>query len=341
MRNTAAQISVEIAKGRFSPHTMLSNMALAYFQDASSYVAKSIFPMLPVQLSSDNYYIFSKADLLRDNVQRKPQFGKVAPAIVSEDRGNYFCEVDQIIMGIDQIARTNQIRRPGPGIKDPRIQKTRTIAEQMNIHQDIIFAQNFFKTGVWNNEWTGGSTYSKANKTFIKFNDSNSEPIKYVDELKTSIKQSTGRMPNKIGMGINVFNALKEHEGIIERVKYGGTSANPATVTEKALAELFGVKELKVFSSIYNSAEQGQAEDMEFICDPDSMILAYATDAPSIDEPSAGYIFTWDMLGDGQYLPTLQYDGEGGTHSEFIESLLATDMKKVADDLAVFMKECV
>lgn len=80
---------------------------------------------------------------------------------------------------------------------------------------------------------------------------------------------------------------------------------------------------------------------MNFICDPDAAILAYATSAPAIDEPSAGYIFTWDMLGNGQYMPTLQYDGEGGTHSEFMEGLFAADMRKTSDDLAVFLKQCV
>ena len=40
-------------------------------------------------------------------------------------------------------------------------------------------------------------------------------------------------------------------------------------------------------------------------------------------------------------MPTLQYPGENGTHSEFIEGLFAADMKKTADDLAIFLKDCV
>ena len=80
---------------------------------------------------------------------------------------------------------------------------------------------------------------------------------------------------------------------------------------------------------------------MNFICDPNAAILAYATSAPAIDEPSAGYIFTWDMLGNGQYMPTLQYEGEPGTHSEFMEGLFAADMRMTGSDLAVFLKSCV
>ena len=88
-----------------------------------------------------------------------------------------------------------------------------------------------------------------------------------------------------------------------------------------------------------NKAEMGQASRMEYIGDPNAFLLAYATDTPSIDEPSAGYLFTWDMLGNGNILPVLNYPGENGTHAEFIEGLMAVDMKKTADDLAMFFAD--
>ena len=47
------------------------------------------------------------------------------------------------------------------------------------------------------------------------------------------------------------------------------------------------------------------------------------------------------MLGNGNILPVLSYPGENGTHSEFIEGLMAADMKKTADDLAMFFAEAV
>ena len=99
-----------------------------------------------------------------------------------------------------------------------------------------------------------------------------------------------------------------------------------------------GRREIK---SIMNSAGMGEDENMQYIGDPDAFLLAYATNAPSIDEPSAGYIFTWDMLGNGQMLPILNYLGENGTHTEYVEGLMATDMHKTSDDLARFYKSAV
>lgn len=341
MSITPASISAQIAKGAFRPHTALTNMGLAYYQNAANYFAKAIFPICRVNLSADNYYIFDKEDLLRDNWQRKPAYGKVMPAAVSEHTDTYKCSVDQMIMGIDEIRQTDLQRRQGPSIRDPRQQRTKTIAEQANIHQDRLFANGFFRSGVWANELTGVDSTTPTTGQFIKFSSDNSDPIKIIDERKTAMHEETGRTPNRLAIGANVFNALKHHPGILERVKFGGSTANPASVTKKVLAELFEVEELVVLMSIMNKAKQGAEADMGFIGDPNAMLLAYATDNPSVDEPSAGYIFTWDMLGDGQLLPIFHYPGENGTHSEYVEGLMAYDMKKTADDLAVFFKDVV
>lgn len=342
MRKTTQGIQVEIAKGLFRPHTALTNMALAYFQNPANYFAKTIFPICPVSNSSDAYYIFNKEDLLRDNWRRKPAYGKVDPAVISEHQEVYACHVDQMIMGIDQIRQTDLNRRIGPaGAMNPKQQRVRTLAEQANIHQDQLFVKGFFKDGVWTNEFTGVNSTTPAAGQFIKWSNGNSDPIAMIDEEKLAMQEETGRTPNVMALGANVFKALKHHDAVKERVKYGGSTANPAMVTANVLAQLFEVDKLVVLNSIMNKAELGENPDMQFIGDPDSMLLAYATSNPSIEEPSAGYIFTWDMLGDGNYFPVLNYLGENGTHTEYIEGLMATDMRKTADDLGRFYKQVV
>ena len=338
---TPESIQTEIRKGAFKPNLYLTNMSMAYFQAQNKYVAKELFPILPVQLSTASYYKFSKEDLARDNVRRKPQFGKVEPAQMGLTDDSYRCFVDQIIVGLDKIENLDFSRGRAPGVADPRKAKAKFIAEQMNIHQDILFAEKFFKTGAWNNEWTGGASYDESGKGFIKFNDDNCDPIVLFDNLTTMVEENGRRKPNKLGLGRKAFNALKACPAVLERVKFGGSTANPATVNERVLAELLGLEKVVVFGSTYNKAGLGEEADMQFICNPNDALLVYATDTPAIDEPTAGYIFTWDMLGDGNYMPTLQYEGEGGTHSEFMEGLMGMDMKKTADDLAVYLHNCV
>lgn len=341
MRTNAAGVQADIAKGLFRPNIYLTNMSMAFYQSEDKYVAKSMFPILPVQLSTASYYIFSRADLARDDVHTKPQFGKVDPAHISFETDTYAVDVKQIILGIDQITRLDLARTRVPGSIDPRRAKTRTIAEKMNIHQDVVFADSFFKSGVWTNEWSGVDAKTGADKEFLKFSDDNFEPIKFFDELIGEMEEKGRRRPNRLGLGRNAYTALKNNPSILDRIKYSGSSANPAIVNERVLAELLGIEKITVFGSTYNAAALGEPENMKYICDPNAALLAYATNSPAIDEPTAGYIFTWDMLGDGNYMPVAQYDGEPGTHSEFIEGLMGFSMKKTCDDLGVFLKDCV
>lgn len=337
----AGELMARIAKG-WKPNRYLTNMSMAFFANVSDYVATSIFPICPVDFSTGFYYVFNKGDLARDNVQRKPKFGKVPPAQMGHTDNTYRCEVDQIIVGIDQIGAVNYQRAGVPASIDPKRAKNRFVVEQQLLHLDIMFAENFFKTGVWANEFEGiASGGAVGGNQFIKFSDANSDPIKFFDARKRQIKLDGRRIPNKLTLGYDTFNALKEHPDLLERVKFTGSTANPAKVNERVLAELFGVDEVKVLDATYNTAEEGQEDDMQFICEPDGALLSYTTPSPRIDEPSAGYIFTWDMLGNGNYMATDTFEGEGGTHSEFMEGLISTDMRKTCDDLACYMKKCV
>ena len=325
----------------FKPNLYLTNMSQAYFAKAEDFVATQIFPICPVLTDTGYYYTFAKGDLARDNVARKPAFGKVAPALMGQNDNTYKCFVDQVLVGIDQLAQLNYQRTNAPGVADPRRAKVRFAAEQLLLHLDILFAKNFFKTGVWTNEWTGKiSSPNPANKECLKWNDSNFDPISFIDERKTAVKQSGRRTPNRLALGAEVFNALKNHPAVLERIKYSGSTPNPAVVTQNVLAQLFGVEKVVVMESTYNTGAVG-AENMEFICDSKSALLCYATPTPQIDEASAGYIFTHDMLGNGKFTAMSQFEGEPGTHSEFIEGLMSTDMKKTADDLGVYMKSLI
>ena len=40
----------------------LTNMSVAYMQDASNYIADIVFPILPVKRQADLYYIYNTGD---------------------------------------------------------------------------------------------------------------------------------------------------------------------------------------------------------------------------------------------------------------------------------------
>ena len=201
---TNAQIASRIAKG-WKPNRYLTNMSMAYFADPKDHVATSIFPICPVDFSTGFYYEFLKGDLARDNVRRKPEFGKVAPAKMGHTDNTYKCTVDQVIVGVDKISAVNYQRAGVPASIDPRRNKVRFVSEQQLLHLDILFAENFFKTGVWANEFTGIDSGIPGATQFLKFSDANFDPVNFFDKRKREIKLSGRREPNKLGLGYDSF----------------------------------------------------------------------------------------------------------------------------------------
>lgn len=322
----------KIMKGRTPVNMPLTNISVAYLQNTTG-GATAFFPEVPVSLSTGTYNIFNKEDLLRDNVQRKPIMGKVAPTVISSTTDTYKCYPEQIIVGYDDIIQEDMVRMGVRGMMDIRKSKATVIAQNMFIHRNKLFAKSFFKKGIWENDYAGGTD-------FAKFTDTNSDPIGLISRMKTQMKKATGITPNKLGLGQNVFDALILHPDIINRVIYGGNTLAPAMVTEKALAAILGVDEVVVFDAIWNTKNVGAEADMQFICDENSMLLAYAAPTPGIDVASAGYSFTWDM-GQGTTLPIIEWDGEDGTYSKFMGGMMSYDMKQVCKDLGMFFENAV
>ena len=329
-------IQIQKALGTFKPNIYLSNLAITYFEEPT-YAHRRVFPICPVDLPSGKYYEFSREDLARDNLHRKPPYGTVEPAVFGISEKSYSCQVYQIVIGLDKIM-TLPYQRTNAAI-DPRRMRVRTIAEQIAHSQEIKFAEGFFKSGVWTNEWTGAASADSANKKFKKFDNSDVDPVIFFDERITDIRRMGRRKPNKLALGVETFNALKNNQFILDRIKYSGTTQNPAVVNENVLAQIFGVDQVIVLDATYNSAEFGAPEEMKYVCDSKGALLLYTPDTPQIDEPSAAYSFTWN-LETGNYIAVSTYDGAPGTHTELVEGIIAYDNQITGQDLAVYLNDC-
>lgn len=322
--------------GGWKPNQYLSNLCMSYYEEPT-YAARRVFPVCPVELPSGYFYTFSKADLARDNVQRKPDYGAVQPAVMGLSDSAYTCHVDQIIIGLDKLAvlpyqRTN-------AAADPIRARVKTITEQIALHQEIEFAQKFFKASAWENVWTGAASANDAQKKFKRFDDPTVDPITFIDSRMIEIRRNGRRRPNKLALGIETFVALKNNPFVKERVKFTGTNQAPAVVNENVLAQIFGVDAVIVLDATFNAAGIGE-EEMRYVCDSKAALLLYAPAETAIDEPSAGMIFSWNIDGDN-IIAIDQYEGRDGTHTDFVEGIVAYDMQKTADCLACFMTGCV
>lgn len=322
---TRAQIHIDRA---------LTNISVAYMQDASNFIANKVFPIIPVMKQSDLYFIYRREDFLRDEAAERAVGTESAGGDYNIDQSTpYFCRVYAFHKDVNEQERVN-----ADSPLSPDQDATEFVSQKLLIRRERIWASQFFTTGVWATEISGVAATPGANQT-LQWDQAASDPVAVVKNECTAMQEATGYRPNTMVLSPYVRDALLQHPDVIDRIKY--TQKGIASVD--LLAELFDVKSIHVASAIFNSAVKGATESTGFIMGKHAL-LCYSEPNPGLKKPSAGYIFAWKGLqGAGAFgnrvvripMPWL------GMDTERIEGEMAFDMKKVAADLGTFFKDIV
>lgn len=312
----------------------LTQISVKYVQEASVYIADKVFPIIPVVKQSDRYFQYLKEDWFRDDAEERAMGTESAGGDYEIDNTpNYFCRKYAYHKDVFEEDRANS--------DDPLTPDEDAVAfvtDKLLLRREIAWATKYFAPSVWDTDQEGVGGGPGGNQ-FLQWNDANSTPIEDIAEQATTIQETTGKRPNKMVIGQRVFDALKNHPDILDRIKY----TQKGVVTIELLAMLFEVDQILIAGAIKNTANKGQAATMSFIFGK-SALLCYSAPRPSIKTATAGYIFAWKgLMGANAYggrilrIPTPLL-GEG---SERIEGEMAWDMKVVATDLGKFFKTAV
>lgn len=312
----------------------MTNISVAYLQDASAFIADKVFPIVPVRRQSDVFYVYNKGDFMRDEAQVRGAGTESAGGdygVAASDP--YHCRKHAFHYDVTEEERANY-DEPLNADTDA----TEFVSQKMLIRREMEWASKFFKTGVWGTEITGAESNPSAGQA-IKWNLATSNPILDITNAAVKMASETGYRPNTLVLSPFAFNALKNHEDILDRIKY----TQKGIVTTDLLATLFEVQHVYVAWSVVNSAAKGATDSVSFIMGKHAL-LCYANPSPALRKPSAGYIFAWTGLeGAGAYgnrIVRLPMDVLGlGT--ERIEGEIAFDAKKICGDLGVFFKDIV
>jgi hypothetical protein len=313
----------------------LTNMSVAYLQDASAFIADKVFPIVPVKRQSDIYYQYNKGDFMRDEAQVRGAATESAGGDYGvEAQDPYFCRKHAFHKDVTEEERANY-DEPLNADQDA----SDFVSQKMLIRREMEWTTKFFKTGIWGREIKGGAAADVATDTVVYFNQATSDPIRVVTAAGIKMAAETGYKPNTLVLSPYVFNALKNHEDILDRIKY----TQKGIVTTDLLATLFEVDRVFVAWGVVNGAAKGATDSVDFIVGK-HMLLCYSNPKPALRKPSAGYIFAWTGLkGAGTYgnrIVRLPMDLLGlGT--ERIEGEIAFDAKKICADMGVFFKDIV
>lgn len=311
----------------------MTNISVAYLQDASAFIADKVFPIVPVKRQSDVYYQYSKEDFMRDEAQVRGAGTESAGGDYGvEAQDPYYCRKHAFHKDVTAEERANY-DEPLDADKDA----TDFVSQKMLIRREMQWASNFFKAGIWGTTIKGGE--AAGEDTAIKWNMATSNPIHDVTQAGVDMAATTGYKPNTLVLSPYAFNALKNHEDILDRIKY----TQKGIVTADLLATLFEVDRVLVAWSVVNAAPKGAQGNIGFIMGKHAL-LCYSNPTPALRKPSAGYIFAWTGLeGSGAYgnrIVRLPMDMLGlGT--ERIEGEIAFDAKQICKDLGVFFEDIV
>jgi hypothetical protein len=266
----------------------LTSISVAYLQNESHYVADKIFPILPVVHQTDQYFIFKKDDYFRDEAQIRADAAESAGSGYNLTTQSYAAKVWAIHKDIG-----DQTRRNADPAVDIDIATTKWVMQKLLIKRDVQFAANYMANSVWGTSISGVSGSPSGSQTIFWSDDANGDPFTDIETGQTTILQNTGHLPNVLALSWPVYQALRKHPLVIDRIKYTmGGGAMSANITPALLAAAFDVEEVVVAKAVYNTAAEGLTGSYSFIVGKHAL-LAYRAPAPALWTPSAGYIFAW------------------------------------------------
>lgn len=312
----------------------LISFAVGYMQKQEDYVADKVFPIVPVKNKSDNYAVVPKEDWFRDEAaERAPATESAGSDYEVDLTPTYNARRYAFHKDISDEERSNT----DAPIADVDRRATRFVMQKLLIKKEKLWVSKFFTTGVWTTELTGVNGAPAGATEFTKWDKSSSDPIKLIDDLRTTIAQLTAHRPNKLVLGPRAWIALKNNAAVLARL---GDSER-AIITLRVMAQLLELDEVLVPYGVENRAKKGAAADFQFIHGANAL-LVYTTDAPAMDEPTGGYTFSWTGLqGAGGSVVRIRKLPVPLKDADRIDGDMAFDQKVVAPDVGVFFNGVV
>ena len=317
----------------------LTNVSVGYVLKSDAFISTKVFPIVNVNKQSDLYWRYSKSDWRRTDVKRRAPSTETPGVGWNVSTDTYFAHVYGVHKDID-----DQLRANADSNFKLDADATTFVTNQLLLKRDLDWAATYFRTGVWGQDFTGvGAT--PGTDEFLQWQLATSDPITQMAGMQIDFVRDTGFKANTLVIGANVLKALKNHPGIIDRIKY----TQKGIVSTDLIATLFDVDRILVSYATVASGPnvpdmkaQDDAATYDFIANPNSALLCYTPSSPSLMQPAAGYTFTWNgyLSGNSQGIRIKRFRQEN-IASDRIEGEMTYDMRVISPDTGVFLKDVV
>lgn len=323
--------------GNLTVDTFLTNYSESWLQDQSNFISNAAATPIPVSQQSGSYMTYPKSYWLRDEMAPRPLGSSPVQVSYGVGRGTYSVDEYALEHFVDDKQRS-QSNLPGVNLD---MNATRLLTSKAALRRERAWATEFFKTGVWTTNYTGVAA-APAGSQFLQWNQAGANPLRDVLRFKTAIGLGTGKTPNTMVVGVNVHNWLLQSAYILDLIKY----TERGVITNDLLASLFGVERYSVAQGVYNTAQEKvtpDAENIQYIVDPNAVWIGYIERSPSMDSPTAVALFMWtDLLPGTSSLGTVVTRGrDDRAYSDWFHVRQSFQYKAVAPDLGTFLTSAV
>jgi hypothetical protein len=253
---------------------ILTNLSIGYRNE--EYIAEKIWPNMDVKKQSGKHFIYDKGRFRINKTLRAAGAPANEVGLKFTTGLPYFCEDHALKQFVTDEDVDNAIVQGAP-----ENDATENVTDMLLIDQEVALATTMADTGVLtqNTTLSGTSQWSDHN---------NSDPFANIETAKATIHESIFIQPNTLIMGKQVFDKLKHHPDLIERVKY----SQLGVLTIDLMKTLFGVDNIIIGAAGKNTSTEGQSDTMGYIWGKHAW-LAYINPRPAQKSITFGLTYRW------------------------------------------------
>lgn len=253
---------------------MLTNVAISYGNE--DYIADKIFPEFSVKKQSGKHFVYDKGRFRINDTLRAAGSNSNEVTLNLTTGTAYFCDDHALRQFVPDEDVGNAITPTSPFID-----ATENVTDMMLVSKEKALADYMANTG----NLTQNTTLSGTDQ-WSDF--SNSDPFTDIETAKSTVHASIFKKPNVLILGKQVYDKLKHHPDLLDRVKY----SQKGIITIDLLKGLFDVDYVLIGAAGYNSAAEGQTDSMGYIWGKHAWI-AYISPKIAKKMVSFGLTYTW------------------------------------------------
>lgn len=268
----------------------LTDISVAYAQEQGLFVAERVAPVIPVAHQADKFFTYTKADWLRSDARKRAPGTESAGGGFRVSTDNYYSERVAVHMDVSDPERANA---------DPAVNldadATEYVTQQVLLAEEKDFVTIAMSSASgWDGassstNMTGQANPSSTTSNFRQWNDVASTPIEDIRGEITTVAKNTGRKPNTLVLGAQVWTALADHPDLLDRIKYTQTGV----IGPELLASVLGLNKVEVMWITNDTSVEGStASSYSFVAGKNAL-LAYVEQSPGPRKASALYCFKW------------------------------------------------